>query len=104
MPCPVSTTKESKSRIRTLEACRARTCTTSGSRGGMSFIPSGFYRRRRRPPSGPEAVSVEDLAGVEDAVGVERCLDPPHELQFRWLLERRVVGLLLRADPVLAGD
>ena len=48
--------------------------------------------------------SIEHLARVQDAVGVERGLHAPHECELDRILELEKVGTLVDSDPVLAGD
>ncbi len=48
--------------------------------------------------------SVEEGSGIQDAVRVERGLDPAHQRDLLGILELEEVLLLLRADPVLRRD
>src|SRR5690242_8997355 len=77
------------------------------SRSRSSGLRPAELRSRSCPRSGCRMVgahSIEDGAGVEDAVRVEGGLDATHEGELRGRLELLHVPLLLRADAVLARD
>src|SRR5690606_6679304 len=67
----------------------------------------GMQEAWRLPPPGRRRTccrSVEQLARIEDAVGVEYLLDPAHQRDLRLAAGAGQVRLLDQADAVLGGD
>src|SRR5207247_5178248 len=106
---------------------RCRPCTTSaltrvsGPCGDRAQRPPGPARTRRRPPGSRASLSRsprgrregeltaaagrwKDLAGIHEAIGIERVLEPAHRREVRRLELQRHVAVLLHADAVLARD
>ena len=74
-----------------------------------SWRPRAFRVRRqvaahRLAPAAQAPLQLEKLARIEDAVGIERRLDPAHQLDLQRAFEAQQLVALQLADAVLGGD